>query len=138
MKHLDCLVNLSKGQSKRTPAIFLVALVGITILLTSCSVQASGYYTWPEYNPNIAYDYFDEYGTISPPTMVMDDITNDDGSPVGTYVSGWWCFRWGSDMNPAVTENAWIPMVESSLTKVPEPYCLKPVPGQVTVATPPL
>lgn len=73
---------------------------------------STGYYEWPPYNPTVAYDYVDEYGTIDPPTQILNDVTNDNGDPVGTYADGWWCFRWGSDKNPAVTEDAWIPMVQ--------------------------
>lgn len=88
------------------------ALVGMVLLLSGLQAFASEYYTWQEYSPTVAYDYQDEYGTLSPPTKVLDDVTNDNGDPVGTYASGWWCFRWGSDKNSLVTEDAWIPMLE--------------------------
>ena len=72
------------------------------------TLQTTGYYFWPEYSPTLAYDYFDEYGEISQPTQVLDDVTG----VAGTYADGWWCFRWGADKNALVTEDAWIPMIE--------------------------
>lgn len=72
------------------------------------TVQISGYYNWPAYSPTVAYDYQDEFGTINPPTQVLNDVSG----VVGTYADGWWCFRWGANKNSAVTEADWIPMIE--------------------------
>jgi hypothetical protein len=68
----------------------------------------AGYYTWPAYNPNIAYDYVDEFGTLSPPTSVKDDCSG----VAGTYAKGWWAFRYGAKRNPLVTSAAWVPMID--------------------------
>jgi hypothetical protein len=72
------------------------------------TIQTTGYYYWPQYDPTVAYDYQDEFGTIDPPTQVLGDVSG----VVGTYADGWWCFRWGADKNSAVTEADWIPMIE--------------------------
>lgn len=65
------------------------------------------FYTWPAYSPNIAYDYVDEYGTLKPPTKVLDDCAG----VAGTYADGWWCFRYGAKKNDLVTSASWIPMI---------------------------
>ena len=67
-----------------------------------------GFYTWPVYNPSIAYDYADEYGTIPPPASVA----NDCSGVAGTYTSGWWTFRYGARKNSLVTSAAWVPMLQ--------------------------
>ncbi len=72
------------------------------------TLQTTGYYFWPEYSPTVAYDYQDEYGTIDPPTQVLDDVSG----VVGTYADSWWCFRWGADKNSEVTEADWVPMIQ--------------------------
>ncbi len=102
----------SSGARTKYSVILLLTLAGMFASLTDNRVQASEYYTWPVYSPTLAYDYFDEYGEISPPTMVRNDVTNDDGTPVGTYTDRWWCFRWGSQKNSLVTSSAWIPMLQ--------------------------
>ena len=87
---------------------FGVMLFVFILTVTVEQTQASVYYDWPEYSPTLAYDYFDEYGKISPPTQVLNDVTG----VAGTYTNGWWCFRWGADKNALVTANAWIPMIQ--------------------------
>jgi hypothetical protein len=71
-------------------------------------VTEEGYYTWPSYSSTLAYDYLDEYGPLNPPTKILPDVSNATGS----YVDGWWCFRYGSKKNSLVTEAAWISMVK--------------------------
>ena len=97
------------------PGTYAINIIGTSGSLTSSTTlnltigsALTGYYTWPAYSPSIAYDYVDEFGIVNPPTQVMDDITG----VAGTYTSGWWCFRYGSNMNSLVTSNAWIPMLE--------------------------
>jgi hypothetical protein len=75
---------------------------------TAVNLTISGYYTWPTYSPNVAYDYLDEFGILNPPTQVLDDITG----VAGTYTNGWWCFRYGFNKNSLVTANAWVPMLQ--------------------------
>ncbi len=65
-------------------------------------------YAWPTYSPNIAYDYFDEYGTIPKPTQAANDCNN----VAGTYSDGWWTFKYGANKNSLVTSAAWIPMLQ--------------------------
>ncbi len=83
------------------------SLVRTTPITLTVTASAGGYYTWPSYSPTIAYDYVNEYGTINPPTSVLNDCANVSG----TYSSGWWCFRYGPNKNSLVTSAAWIPMM---------------------------
>ena len=95
-------------------AMLVLTMMGIYIFSNTGLTYASEYYSWPEYSPNVAYDYKLENGTVPPPTEICPDGVYDDytGEPVSTYIDRWWCFRWGSNANPAVTEDAWIPMLE--------------------------
>lgn len=68
-----------------------------------------GFYTWPAYNPNIAYDYLDEFGILNPPgTPLPDDVTGVQE----IITNGWWSFVYGTNHNSLVTSNAWIPMLQ--------------------------
>ncbi|MGN6556175.1 MAG: hypothetical protein ACTHLW_20895, partial [Verrucomicrobiota bacterium] len=84
------------------------SLARTTTVNLTVTAASTGYYTWPTYSPNISYDYVDEFGIFNPPTTVMDDITG----VAGTYTNGWWCFRYGANMNSLVTSNAWVPMIQ--------------------------
>ena len=65
------------------------------------------YYSWPSYSPDPSYDYVNEFGTINPPTSVLNDCANVSG----TVHTTWWCFRYGPSKNSLVTANAWNPML---------------------------
>jgi hypothetical protein len=73
------------------------------------TVSAAGFYTWPAYDPNVAYDYVDEYGILAPPTGPLPDGTT---GVEGIYTNQWWSFVYGTNRNSLVTSNAWVPMVE--------------------------
>ncbi len=75
---------------------------------TNTGTVTGNSYTWPEYSPNISYNFSEDYGTLSAPTEVLDDCDGVEG----TITSDWWCFRWGSDANSLVTEDAITPMLE--------------------------
>ena len=69
----------------------------------------SGFYTWPAYDPNVAYDYVDEFGIVSPPHEVLPDgVTGVEG----IITNKWWCFVYGTNHNSLVTSNAWKPMLD--------------------------
>ncbi len=91
-----------------TKHLFSSVLTLAAFLSPAAILQADDYYQWPQYSPTVSYDYQDEFGTLEPPTMVLDDVTG----VAGTYADGWWCFRWGDDKNPAVTEDGWIPLIK--------------------------
>ncbi len=93
---------------KRNIFILMLTVAGMLMSMAD-QAQAAEYYTWPSYSPTLAYDYYDEYGEISQPTQVCPDGVT---GVAGTYIDGWWCFRWGSNKNSLVTEDAWIPMLE--------------------------
>ena len=83
-----------------------IALAGFVLIgLEAVAVEE---FVWPEYNPTVAYDYQEEFGTLEPPTKVLDDVEGVEG----TYADSWWCFRWGKNKNPKVTEAAWIKLIE--------------------------
>ncbi|MTI23855.1 T9SS type A sorting domain-containing protein, partial [Fulvivirga kasyanovii] len=65
-------------------------------------------FTWPQYSPNISYDFKDEFPSLPTPTKVLDDCPQ----VVGTQSSGWWTFRWGPNANSLVTSNAITPLLE--------------------------
>ncbi|MCB1133454.1 MAG: hypothetical protein KDN05_20205, partial [Verrucomicrobiae bacterium] len=69
---------------------------------------AAAEYQWPAYSPNIAYDFNEDFGPLDPPTKILPGVSGVDG----VYADGWWCFVWGANKNPQVTENAWIPMID--------------------------
>ena len=88
----------------------LLLFVFVLILaVTAEQTQASVYYNWSTYSPTIEYDYQEEYGTIDPPTQICPDGVT---GVAGTYIDGWWCFRWGANKNSLVTSDAWIPMLQ--------------------------
>lgn len=89
-----------------------------------CACQSSGYpeitppeeepkedvktYEWPKYEPEISYDFRDEYKDLKEPTKDLDDCEG----VVGTISSGWWTFKWGANANHLVTEAAVRPMLD--------------------------
>ncbi len=72
-------------------------------------LQNSGFYTWPAYDPDVAYDYVNEFGIMSPPAEPLPDGTT---GVAGIYASNWWSFVYGTNANSLVTANAWVPMVQ--------------------------
>lgn len=71
----------------------------------------AGFYTWPEYSPNIAYDYVDEFGIVNQPTEPLPDGTTGVQG-IYTNANKWWSFVYGTNKNSLVTSNAWVPMVD--------------------------
>ena len=65
-------------------------------------------YTWPAYGAALNYNFTKDHPEFPAPTKVLDDVTG----VAGTVISGWWCFRYGSNANAVVTEAAWTPMLE--------------------------
>lgn len=95
------------------PANFMVTvgLAGIAWLLpleSRGSDEAGDPFDWPAYLPDLNYHFTNDYPHFDPPSAVLDDCAG----VAGTVTSGWWCFRYGSNMNHLVTSNAWIPMLE--------------------------
>jgi chitodextrinase len=79
-----------------------------TIQVATSSGGSGQAYTWPSYNPNISYDFQDEYGNVPMPNNVLDDCSG----VVGTQSSEWWTFRWGGSANSLVTSVAITPMLK--------------------------
>jgi hypothetical protein len=80
----------------------------ITPYPTSPPGSAGDPYVWPSYNPNILYDFRDEFPGISMPTQNLNDCPGIDG----TQSQEWWTFHWGSNKNSLVTSAAITPMLQ--------------------------
>ena len=80
----------------------IILRISVCLLALSSFAQTGNPYTWPVYNPNISYNFRDEFPTLPQPNNVL----NDCPEVVGTTSSGWWCFRWGPDRNPVLKDAA--------------------------------
>ena len=69
---------------------------------------AGGEYHWPAYHPSLDEDNRPSNPPLAPPTRVLDDVRG----VAGTVHARWWCFRYGPNANKAVTEKAWLPLLE--------------------------
>lgn len=67
-------------------------------------------YVWPKYNPDLNYNFTNEFAAIPPPTNVLDDCSGV--TTTITLPNNWFCFRFGDGKNSLVTSNAWIPMLQ--------------------------
>jgi hypothetical protein len=76
----------------------LFAVLVPTAALSSCQPQG---FTWPEYAPNVSYNFLVEE-QVAPPQTTLDDCPE----VVGEIADGWWVFRWGPDRNPELTDTA--------------------------------
>ncbi|UII26195.1 T9SS type A sorting domain-containing protein [Fulvivirga maritima] len=74
----------------------------------SVSTNSGESFEWPEYSPNISYNFADEFPSLSTPTQVLDDCPQ----VVGTSSSDWWTFRWGPNANSLVTSAAITPLLQ--------------------------
>jgi len=92
------LVGSGGGATMTTPMLLMV---------TSNSAVA---FKWPDYSPDLNYNFTNEYPAIETPTSVLDDCTGV--TTTITLPDNWFCFRFGPDLNPQVTSNAWVPMLE--------------------------
>ncbi len=79
----------------------------LPIVLNVTASTPGNPYFWPPYQPNLNYDFRQDYPTLSAPSNVL----NDCAGVVGTVASNWWCFRYGPSKNPLVTAMAWEPML---------------------------
>lgn len=67
-------------------------------------------YVWPAYNPDLNYNFTNEYASISAPSNILNDCAGV--TTTITMPSNWFCFRFGAGKHSLVTSNAWIPMLE--------------------------
>jgi hypothetical protein len=72
------------------------------------SPAAGDPYEWPDYRPNLSRHFRIRKTDPKPPTKVLNDVSN----VAGTVTSGWWCFRYGPNKNPLVTDAAWLPLLD--------------------------
>lgn len=67
-------------------------------------------YVWPAYNPDLNYNFTNEFAAVPPPTNVLEDCSGV--TTTITLSNNWFCFRFGDTKNSLVTSNAWIPMLQ--------------------------
>jgi hypothetical protein len=67
-------------------------------------------YVWPKYNPDLDYNFTNEFAAIAPPTNVLNDCSGV--TTTITLPGNWFCFRFGAGKHSLVTSNAWIPMLQ--------------------------
>lgn len=73
-----------------------------TFSLCVSELPKGALYDWPQYTPNLQYDFRSEYPTLQAPTKILPD----NNRVVGTITKGWWAFRWGPNKRQEVTEEA--------------------------------
>jgi len=83
------------------------ANLAVTVVADSAAGAA---YTWPSYNPNLDYNFTNEYAAVNPPTNILNDCSGV--TTTITMPSNWFCFRFGAGKHSLVTSNAWIPMLQ--------------------------
>jgi len=106
------------AQSGVTASSFPVTVVGqgalsshaASLTLTVAAEAQSKPYVWPKYNPDLNYNFTNEFASIPTPTNVLNDCSGV--STTITLPDNWFCFRFGSPLNPNVTSNSWIPMLQ--------------------------
>jgi len=67
-------------------------------------------YVWPRYNPDLNYNFTNEFAAVAPPTNILDDCSGV--TTTITLPNNWFCFRFGAGKHALVTSNAWIPMLQ--------------------------
>ena len=67
-------------------------------------------YVWPKYDPNLDYNFTNEFAAIPQPTNILNDCSGVTDTI--TLPGNWFCFRFGAGKNSLVTSNAWIPMLQ--------------------------
>ena len=92
----------------------LVATGGLLVKTTQLPVSVvpdppDAPYSWPAYNPNLDYNFTNEYSALSAPTNLLNDCWGV--TTTITLPSNWFCFRFGTNKHSLVTSNAWIPML---------------------------
>jgi hypothetical protein len=67
-------------------------------------------YIWPKYNPDLNYNFTNEFPSIPTPSNVLNDCSGV--TTTITLSNNWFCFRFGAGKHSLVTSNAWIPMLQ--------------------------
>jgi hypothetical protein len=60
-------------------------------------------FTWPGYEPDLDYDFRDEFADIDPDNFEVY-LGCDESVVAGVKRSGWYAFIWGHDRNPGLTD----------------------------------
>ena len=67
------------------------------------SLEPCDPYVFPAYQPDINYDFRDDFPGIDPSTFTLPPGC-DESLVAGTRTMGWWAFIWGHDRNPEITD----------------------------------
>jgi hypothetical protein len=67
-------------------------------------------FVWPKYDPDLNYNFTNEFAAIAPPTNILNDCSGV--TTTITLPGNWFCFRFGAGKHSLVTSNAWIPMLQ--------------------------
>ncbi len=78
--------------------------------LTVSAEAQSEPYVWPRYNPDLNYNFTNEFAAIPAPTNILNDCSGV--TTTITLSNNWFCFRFGPGKNSLVNSNAWIPMLQ--------------------------
>ncbi|MGC3956582.1 MAG: hypothetical protein QM813_00985 [Verrucomicrobiota bacterium] len=78
-------------------------------LTVSAEAQATPY-VWPKYNPDLNYNFTNEFPSIPTPSNILNDCSGV--TTTVTLSNNWFCFRFGAGAHSLVTSNAWIPMLQ--------------------------
>ena len=81
-----------------------------TLNVTVVAEPLSTPYIWPKYNPDLNYNFTNEFAAVAPPTNVLNDCSGV--TTTITLSNNWFCFRFGNGRHSLVTSNAWIPMLQ--------------------------
>lgn len=100
------------------PGIYPVAVTGQGWLSSHAAqlnvtvvAEAQGTpYVWPKYDPDLSYNFTNEFPAIPAPTNVLNDCSGV--TTTITLPGNWFCFRFGAGAHSLVTSNAWIPMLQ--------------------------
>lgn len=60
-------------------------------------------YSWPGYQPDLNYDFRDEFEQINPDEFEVF-LGCDESRVAGVKTQGWFAFIWGHDRNPSITD----------------------------------
>jgi hypothetical protein len=87
-----------------------LAMHTTTLQVTVVAEDLGKPYVWPKYNPDLNYNFTNEFAAIPTPTNVLNDCSGV--TTTITLSNNWFCFRFGAGKHSLVTSNAWIPMLQ--------------------------
>jgi hypothetical protein len=77
--------------------------VGSSSSSSSSGVEQCDAYSWPDYTPDLNYDFRQDFANIDPSQFQVYKGC-DDSQIAGIKTSGWFAFIWGHNRNPSITD----------------------------------